>query len=394
MTMSKLVLASLCVVALISEGVAQLSGSQYMFGHTTGVTADADKPYRMYRLPIYVHQSNISYDLDTQDALSEDPGMCLSAEWRLVFNLSDPTTLTGSEGSILAGNSQTINVQSPSLGTDAMIVAKCSDRYMLLKVEPITFSVEVGKCVDDIFTATVTVTHLTDVAPVMGEVSILDQTDSNCSTSFTSNPVVFDMVKCGVNYDLPNYVLVSYDQIVSNDNTFMYEVVCSKSTDNVITDTDTVTEIAIVTDASQDMFDEALLLEMRMLNSSGSPISQAVIGDEVTLEIKLDTLFRQDFDIKPLQCFVDNILVYDTCSINSLVFEEFVKPEAGVLTSDFKLFKGDRSSKTSVVNFGCVVETCIDACPLPDCSASRKRRSADEDRKREHYIGGVIVCRK
>lgn len=110
------------------------------------------------------------------------------------------------------------------------------------------------------------------------------------------------------------------------------------------------------------------------------------LTDVITMILKLDDEFIQDFDIKASACSASTInVVTGFCSADVDLFPHITRVRQGELSATFGAFRTTDLNGGSVsMPFSCTLTVCLGACSATTCADSsqsygRKKRQAEED---------------
>lgn len=243
-----------------------------------------------------------------------------------------------------------------------------------IELNPIQFVFNVLKCVDNKFEFTLR-SSLTNAEPALGNVTIIGTNMDECSkdviteaqysTEYQMNTVSFNKALCQIEYESQFKVVYSYDWLVTELNTQIFNAQCKQDFTSIHLQTD-VDNINIVIDEVQEIFDHALATEMLVLSNPTdvtSVVTSQDLGATVHLYIALPSAFRSDFDITVKDCWADNEKVLeDGMPLAETLFREFNETLRGVAYNEVILFKSLDHIDTRDILFSCVVQTCIDEC--------------------------------
>ena len=253
----------------------------------------------------------------------------------------------------------------------------------------IQFNLMVYECVDNSFEFSLSST-IKNLKPALGNVTIVGSGLDDCkkdvivdswySDRHFTDTIVFNKNLCQIEYDTPFKIVYSYDWLVSELNTQIFNAECRQDFTSLVLNTG-VTNIDVIIDEIQHIFDFALASQMLIVSDTNDPtsvVSSETLGAEVGLYISLPSTYRFDFDITVKDCYVDGELVLkDGVSQIPQIFGEFNESIKGVSTNKFHLFKSLDHLQSRDILFSCMVETCLDDCsiePEPESESGFKRR--------------------
>ena len=202
------------------------------------------------------------------------------------------------------------------------------------------------------------------------------------------------MSTCGVAYDVE--FLLRFTQMTAFeglDDDLNARLTCKRMTDTfILTNNDVLSKYNEVT-ANNNMTFEQDLQVIMYLHERDDPSSvittQGIeVKTDVSLKIEMDSLYANDFDVVPLVCTANDILILGkpdqqldsldqntpaeqlsdvACALSP--FANFTKTAVGQYRADFKMFRTVRLrvSDTSV-NFACLMYVCkTGTCPVLPC---------------------------
>lgn len=204
----------------------------------------------------------------------------------------------------------------------------------------------------------------------------LDGAESNTACSYqlgnmanVGNSVRINMTSCGLAYNVPFQMSFRAQENFNVDEDVVILMRCrgmdttlEVSNRNINSDLNTV--------VAQDHL--STVQAMMYLHLQGD--EQAVVYDTVqvktpvSLKIEMDPLFNQDFDILPLECYVNDYKVVDYgCA--SYPMNNFTKTAVGNFRSDFKMFRVVTNGlPNSDLTFRCILYVChYGQCPQVPC---------------------------
>ena len=272
-----------------------------------------------------------------------------------------------------------------------------SDHFF--ELNPIQFNFNVYECVDNNFEYSLFST-IRSSQPALGNVTIIGTNmnecnkdviaDSSYSGEHKLNTISVDKDSCQIEYDTSFKVVYSYNWLVTELNTQIFNVECRQDFTSLVLNTG-VSNIDVVVDEIQQIFDNALATQMLIVSDRTDPTSVVTneeLGVEVSLYVSLPSTYRFDFDITVKDCWVDGELVLqDGVSLTPL-FGEFDETLKGVSTNRFYLFKSLDNLQSRDILFSCLIETCLNDCSVttttedpedPEESSFRRRRSIIND---------------
>lgn len=179
-----------------------------------------------------------------------------------------------------------------------------------------------------------------------------------------SKELIIPMAACALSYDLEFVLrftaLAGFEGVDEDVN---MRLTCQRITTTfLMSNQDMVSRYEAVA-AGDDMIYEQVVQAVMFLHAQGVPSNVISSGGvevrtPVTLRIEMDDLYKNQFDILPLQCSANNQLIVDNgCSVYP--FANFTREGPGTYRSDFNMFRtitngiGDES-----VNFNCVMYVC------------------------------------
>ena len=333
--------------------------------------------------------SSYSYALLTENDVTALGTPLHEVNWANYFSFVDPvdasvvTTFTGEE----------------FYGYKYLVFINWEDRNSSLsdvffELQPIQFNFIVYQCVDNNFEISLAST-LYGVKPMFGNVTIIGTNSNECSKNiatdlsvsneYETETLTFDKSVCQIEYDSSFRVVYSYNWLVTELNTQIFNVECRQDFTSLVLDAN-VDNIDILVDEIQQIFDHALTSQMLILSDPTDPTSVVVneeLGAQVSLYISLPSTFRYDFDITVIDCYVDGELVLQNGVSQTSLFSAFDETLKGVSFNQFYLFKSLDHLQSRDILFSCMVETCVDDCSISN--SSRRRRSIinknEEDNK-------------
>lgn len=149
------------------------------------------------------------------------------------------------------------------------------------------------------------------------------------------------MAACGLTYF--NQFEISLREHVSFgvSQDFHSLMTCSKIT--TVTTLTTTAEGSYGAPDTDVMFEQGVLGSM-YIHARGDPsasITDSVpVGTPATLRVSLGELYKFNFDILPLICSINDVLVTSSsCSVSSSIFGEFTKHSIGEMSADFDMLR-------------------------------------------------------
>jgi len=137
-----------------------------------------------------------------------------------------------------------------------------------------------------------------------------------------------------------------------------------------------------------------------VLYKDGSDISGGTVKltDTITMILKLDTEYLQDFDIKARDCTASTINIVSTyCSADTDLFPHVTRVQQGELSATFGAFRTtDLAGGAVAMPFSCTLQVCLGACPVTTCgdgstSYGRKKRDITKRQADDSGIEDVSV---
>lgn len=149
------------------------------------------------------------------------------------------------------------------------------------------------------------------------------------------------MTTCGLGYYSQFQVSLREHEEFNVDSDFNSLMTCAKIKLVATLSTDTQGNYGIPD--GNVIFEQGVLGSM-YVHARGDPqatLTDSVpVGTPVTLRVSLGELYKFNFDILPLICSVNDVLITSSsCSVNSAIFGEFHKHSIGELSADFDLFR-------------------------------------------------------
>lgn len=153
--------------------------------------------------------------------------------------------------------------------------------------------------------------------------------------------VELPMTTCGLSYYNQFQLSLREHEQFNVDGDFNSLMTCSKI--KIVT--------TLFTDADGDygvpdtdvLFEQGVLGSM-YIHARGDPTTTLTdnvsVGTPVTLRISLGELYKFNFDILPLICSINDVLITSSsCSVNTAIFGEFTKHSIGELSADFDMLR-------------------------------------------------------
>ena len=173
----------------------------------------------------------------------------------------------------------------------------------------------------------------------------------------TPHNLELPMTTCSISYYNQFQVTLREHEEFNVDADFNSLMTCSKI--SALTQLSTKT-LGGYQDPDTDVLFEQGVLGTMYIHARGDPQSAITdnvqVGTPVTLRVSLGQLYKFNFDILPLVCSVNNVLITSSsCSVNTAIFGEFTKHSIGELSADFDLFRVIDSS-TNVPSSSITVE--------------------------------------
>ena len=161
------------------------------------------------------------------------------------------------------------------------------------------------------------------------------------SAPTTPHNLEVPMAACGLQYFVQFQISLREHEEFNVDQDFNSLMTCGKI--SLVTTLTAEIQGSYGAPDTQVLFEQGVLGSM-YVHARGDPqatITNGVaVGTPVTLRISLGELYKFNFDILPLQCTVNNVLIStSSCSINPTIFGEFTKHSIGELSSDFNMFR-------------------------------------------------------
>lgn len=149
------------------------------------------------------------------------------------------------------------------------------------------------------------------------------------------------MTTCGLSYYNQFQVSLREHDEFNVDADFNSLMTCSKI--KLVTTLSTDTEGNYGIPDADVLFEQGVLGSM-YIHARGDPqatLTDSVpVGTPVTLRASLGELYKFNFDILPLICSVNDVLITSSsCSVNTDIFGEFTKHSIGELSVDFDMFR-------------------------------------------------------
>ena len=329
-----------------------------------------------YNIPTY---SSYNYVLLTESDVNALGSNLHDVNWVDYFS---------SESPLEAAN--VLNLSSEQLyGYKYLVFISWEDRDISLtdyffELNPIQFDFVVYQCVDNTFEFSL-ISTIRYNEPMFGNVTIIGTNSNECqknvitdldySSDHEANTITFDKDVCQIEYDSSFRVVYSYNWLVTELNTQIFNVECRQDFTSLVLDTN-VDNINIIVDEIQQVFDHALASQMLILSDPTDPtsvVNNEELGTEVSLYISLPSNFRYDFDITVIDCYVDGELVLQNGVPQTALFSAFNETQKGVSFNQFYLFKSLDHLQSRDILFSCMVETCLNDCSVT--SSRRRRRS-------------------
>ena len=157
----------------------------------------------------------------------------------------------------------------------------------------------------------------------------------------TPHNLELPMTTCGISYYNQFQISLREHQLFNVDADFNSLMTCSKI--KLVTTLSTKT-LGEYQDPDTDVLFEQGVLGTMYIHARGDQqsaiTSNVEVGTPVTLRVSLGQLYKFNFDILPLVCSVNNVLITSSsCSVNTAIFGEFTKHSIGELSADFDLFR-------------------------------------------------------
>lgn len=209
----------------------------------------------------------------------------------------------------------------------------------------------------------------------------LENYENNPSCSFqlgdltTNNNIHLNMGDCGIYHNSPFQISVRQSEHFNVDEDAFILMQCY-GTDTVLS----VTSLGVSSTldditGSDFLATVSALMYLHTPGDTSAVLSNNVlVNTPVSLTISMDPLYRHDFDILPIECFVNNYKIVNFgCA--SWPLSNFTKLETGVLSSEFKMFRPVINGvPENNVSFMCTLQVCDKGyCPTIPCITGSKK---------------------
>lgn len=149
------------------------------------------------------------------------------------------------------------------------------------------------------------------------------------------------MTTCGLSYYNQFQVSLREHEAFNVDGDFNALMTCSKI--KLVTTLSTQTQGDYGVPESDTLFEQGVLGSMYVhaRDDPQTALTDSVpVGTPATLRVSLGELYKFNFDILPLICSVNDVLITSSsCSTNTAIFGEFTKHGIGELSADFDMFR-------------------------------------------------------
>ena len=256
--------------------------------------------------------------------------------------------------------------------------------YEGIVAEPVRWNITVNLCEDETVELNVTTrARGMSVIDLVGVKLMVVGQDCDAFEVTSALPsVTINKTACGIEGQEEFSFIIFTGPIVDSRNTQRFNLTCSV-TEQITSETGNITGVDVITSDLQSLTEFAVPT-MRFVNPLNNEqiLGEAVLGENVRLLIQIpEEEYRVNFDIKLIDCLMDDqYILRDGVSITPF-FPDPVKDERGVIYVDFALFKLSNFEDGRTLTVQCIVDTCADSCE--DASRRRRRR---ELRVRESRI--------
>lgn len=354
-------------VDLVGEDVSILSSDELVYDADGAEIGNHSHYIGQFHKDAVNSGSSVKYDFRNPIRLDLDTHYLALSEISLDAPALDWSSATLLSSANLLDSSDLIGVGA--VATKA-ITPSGYEIYEQYSTNLIRFSISITSCLNGYLNLTV-LSSITLQPPVAGA-SSMTVINGNCELPLL-NQMDINKADCGVVDSVESLVVITSGEIINNDNSQMFALTCSVNTDNFDVETN-VTDVSAPVTEIQNVFDSAFVSSMSLLDPADEqPLTSAELGDPVMIKIELENTFKNDFDIKINDCFVDGELVLDDGLSVNYLFPAFAEESKGLFKNSFNLFRKKNSNLNErTVTFVCVVETCLDECTA---GSSRKKRS-------------------
>ena len=246
--------------------------------------------------------------------------------------------------------------------------------YNGVSISPVRFEVITDSCMDDsVELSVITKAQGLPIADEAGVKLLLLGGDACGMLDVTSSSpsVVINKTQCGLGYDVEfNFVIVS-GALVDEQNSQQFKLICFHNMDNLTVETGNITDVDVALTDLQSVSEWASPT-MQFVNPLDNQqiLDEAVVGQDVRLLIQIPDEYRYDFDVKVIDCLMDDMVILLDGESTSRFLPEPTSDEQGVVYFDFPLFRPVNYSDGYRMNIVCTVETCVG-----NCAANRRKRS-------------------
>lgn len=208
--------------------------------------------------------------------------------------------------------------------------------------------------------------------------SMLGQ-ENNPTCSFTislddTKKIKLDMSVCGIQYE--QEFRLSFRQYqnfegVTHDAFLGFKCRRKESIFQITTVDEFSGSYESVKDGDEHIFEQDIHAIM-YLHKTGEPhtalTSDVTVREPVTLRIEMDNLYRNNFDMIPLQCTANNVpIIVNGCATPPM--GHFIREAVGIFNANFNMFRTVTNGiSDDTVVFSCIMYVCLlGNCPIVPC---------------------------
>ena len=268
--------------------------------------------------------------------------------------------------------------------------------YEGIKILPVRWNVTVNVCKHDVVELNITTSFLGRAVEdlIAPRLVVLHHVCPNNGYNVTSQfpSVIIDKLACGIGAKEDFSFVVATGPIVDDRSSQVFNITCS-TIEYITGETGNVTDVGVTIDDSQILSEYAVPV-MQFVNPLNNEqiIGEAFVGDNVRLLIQLPEEYRTNFDVKVIDCLVDDMyLLWDGQPEpqNFGFLPTPTKDQQGVAYMDFPLFRPATFVESYRLNMYCTVDTCLNSCDNNggnDGGNKRKKRETNNIQRTGHLL--------